>query len=75
VAALAARGTAVVFVSGATDGGIGLIEAAFGPGGTDLAAFPGASLRLVADTDHNLTPAAARADVARILVEIAAAAP
>lgn len=71
VAGLAARGTAVAFVSGETDGGLGQIEDAFGPGGADLAAFPGASLRLVADTDHNLTPPAAREAVAGILAAIA----
>lgn len=71
VRGLADRGTAVRLVSGRDDLGLAAIEAAFGPGAGFLAALPGAGLTLVADTDHNLTPAAARAAVSAVLLDVA----
>lgn len=72
---LAARGAKLLFLFSPGDADIENFAREFGAAGEKLAAYPGASMRIVPGMDHDLTRAAGRRDAARIIVEFLKAAP
>lgn len=57
---MAARGGRVRWIVGAEDISLDILEAHFGPGGREMAALPGASVRVVEGLDHGLALSASR---------------
>jgi pimeloyl-ACP methyl ester carboxylesterase len=63
-AELSRRGAKGLLVYSRDDPGIEALAAHFGPAGDGLSRYPGFGVRFIADTDHSLTPAWARAELA-----------
>lgn len=61
LARMSERGLNIVFVFGEDDAGRTEFETYFGPDGAQALALPGVSMRIICDTDHPVTPDAARA--------------
>ncbi len=73
MAALAARRVPVALIYSADDPGLDELRRHFGPGGRDLAAYPEATLEIVADADHNFTHRASRDRLLAVLLRSVAA--
>jgi pimeloyl-ACP methyl ester carboxylesterase len=67
---LTERGTRVLIVNCEGDLSIGEIARHFGPGGERLKRMPGVTTALIADADHTLTPAPARAELTARIVRM-----
>lgn len=65
---MTARGVDVAFVFGEGDSGLGEFERCFGRQGAAATASPRVSLTFIPDTDHPITPPAARARLLDILM-------
>jgi pimeloyl-ACP methyl ester carboxylesterase len=61
---LSRRGAKGLLVYSRDDPGIEALAAHFGPAGDGLSRYPGFDVRFIADADHSLTPAWARAELA-----------